>query len=88
MNPWPLDASSSTFAALEDRLAPHAQHPAGVVAGAAVHLDELVEQGGLLALDGAPVPFDGLCGDRLSLTHAARVEGRQASVVVPRDPSA
>ena len=63
------DGDQLAAAALEDRLAPHAQHPAGVVAGAAVHLDELVEQGGLLAPGGAPVPFDGLCGDRLSLTH-------------------
>ena len=51
------------------RLAPHAQQPAGVVAGAAVQLDELIEHRRLLSLADAPAPVGHLSGDRLALTH-------------------
>ena len=63
------DLDQFAVAALEHRLAPHAQQPPGVVAGAAVQLDELVEHRRLLTLAGAPVPVGHLSGDRLSLTH-------------------
>ena len=63
------DLDHLAVAALEHRLAPHPQHPPGVVAGAAVQLDELVEHRRLLSFAGAPVPVGHLLGERLALPH-------------------
>ena len=47
------DLDHLAVAALEHRPAPHPQHPPGVVAGAAVQFDELVEHRRLLSFAGA-----------------------------------
>ena len=63
------DLDHLAVAALEHRLAPHPQHPPGVVAGAAVQFDELVEHRRLLSFAGAPVPVGHLPRERLALIH-------------------